>query len=363
MATEPVADDDGYIDWLDNIWRTRLKTKWSKRPSLVVGILVCPGFPMLSLTGIIESLRHAGDIGDRSRQIECQWEILGPPEGAVQSSCGLEVTPTSDYLNPNDLDYVFVIGGLLSQLETAPEPHRRFLQAAHFSRARIVGVCTGVFLLAQQRMLAGRTACIHPYHQTDFQTAFPGHRLTTHEDYVMDDKIITVPGGISILSLMTMIIKKHLGSDRSSKTVHQLSLTERRAIGDFEKAGMMRHIEVKDPRIQKALVLIENGTKSGITIPEVANQLGMSERHFSRLFAKQMGMAPKSYVLVTRLRYCLWLLNNSGSSITSIAYAGGFSSCAHFSSAFRAHFGVSPTSIRSRKEQDKMTETQEMGGL
>jgi len=342
---EPNADD--YITWLDAIWNKRLQSKWSGRPSLVVGILVCPGFAMMSLSGIVESLRHAGDVGDKSRQIECQWEILGDTRKPVHSSCGLVVVPTCEYLNPNDLDYIFIIGGLLNRYNDVPARHRSYLHAANVAGVEIVGVCTGSFILAEERLLKGHSACIHPYHQKDFQFNFPGHTFTTKEDFVAGNKVTTVPGGISILSLMTELIKKHLGTDRSAKAVYQLSISERRGIGGFERTGLTQYVEVADARVQKALVLIEDSVKSQITIPQIATQLGMSERHFSRVFAKEMKVSAKSHLIVTKLKYCMWLLKNSGNSITSIAYSGGFSSCSHFSTAFRGHFGISPKAARS----------------
>ena len=46
-----------------------------KRPAssseLRVGILLWPGFPLLSLAGLCDGLRHAADIGDQSRQVRC----------------------------------------------------------------------------------------------------------------------------------------------------------------------------------------------------------------------------------------------------------------------------------------------------
>ncbi|WP_158969415.1 GlxA family transcriptional regulator [Chachezhania sediminis] len=347
---EPGSGDSDHVGPLDQIWERRLKTKRPGRPSLSVGILVCPSFSLMSLTGIVESLRHAGDFGDQSRQIDCQWEILGTAKSSVRSSCGIAIATTRDYVNPNDLDYLFVVGGLLEQAEYLPAAHRRYLQAAKAVDVTIVGVCTGIFLLAEERLLAGKTVCVHPYHLQDFALAFPGHKCTTRNDYVVDGRIITVPGGISILSLMAAIIKAHLGPDRASKAVHQLSVTGKRSLSEFERTGLMRQVSVSDPRIQKALVLIENDVKGRLSIPDLAAQLGLSPRHFSRRFAEQVGHSPKAYIQQTRLRYAMWMLSNSSNSITSIAYAAGFSSSSHFCSAFRERFGISPGSVRARHD-------------
>ncbi len=47
----------------------------------------------MSLTGFVEALRHAADIGDTSRKILCSWTIMAPGRQPVQASCGIPVTP------------------------------------------------------------------------------------------------------------------------------------------------------------------------------------------------------------------------------------------------------------------------------
>lgn len=345
----PTAREDSerdaadYVRWLDEVWERRRVV----RPrGLSVGILLWPRFPLMSLTGIVESLRHAGDFGDMSRQIEGRWEIMGQSGQPVRSSCGIEIPPTASYLYPGEFDYIFVIGGLLRQLDHAPFEHRRYIHAARQLGRTIVGVCTGSFVLAEERLLSRSVACIHPYHRRDYETAFPGHRLTTTKDFVSNDGIVTIPGGISILAYMAQIVAEHFGMDRSAKVVHQLSLPERRGLGEFERTGIIPHLEIADPRIQKAIVMIESGGDTKIGVAELAAQLGMSERHFSRLFQSEVGKSPRDYILQTRLRIATWLLQHTTKSITTIAFEAGFASPAHLSALCAKRLGITPTEIR-----------------
>jgi len=339
--SEPDAAD--YVRWLDEVWERR---RISRPHGLSVGILLWPSFPLMSLTGIVESLRHAGDFGDMSRQIEGRWEIVGQPDQPVRSSCGIEIYPTTSYLYPGEFDYIFVVGGLLGQLDHAPFGHRRYIHAARQLGCTIVGVCTGSFVLAREQLLSCAVACIHPYHSKDYETAFPGHRLTTTEDFVSNDRIVTIPGGISILAFMTQIVAEHFGTDRSAKVVHQLSLPERRGLGEFERIGINPHLEIADPRIQKAIVMIESGADTRIGVADLAAQLGMSERHFSRLFQSTVGKSPRAHILQTRLRIASWLLRHTTKSITTIAFEAGFASPAHLSTICAKRFGRTPTEIR-----------------
>jgi transcriptional regulator GlxA family with amidase domain len=62
----------------------------------------------------VDVLRLAADEGDRSRPIACAWHVMDSSKRPIQSSCGLTVDPTSALLDPQDLDYVVVVGGLLT---------------------------------------------------------------------------------------------------------------------------------------------------------------------------------------------------------------------------------------------------------
>lgn len=333
-----------YINWLDTLWSERVQPG---QYDLTVGILLWPGFSMMSLSGIVESLRHAGDFSDHSQQKHCRWKIMGQKGHKVKASCGIEIEVTQDYMNPNDFDYIFAIGGLLGEHKRAPKQHNDYLLAAAQSETTIIGVCTGVFVLARLGLLSNKTACLHPFHSEEFQLAFPGHKMTTQQDYVIDKNRITVPGGISILSLMAAIIKQHCGPNRASKTVYQLSLSEKRILSEFDKTRLSGFRDVRDPRIQKALVLIEDRVRKKANEMNIAHNVGLSDRHFSRLFKEQTGFSPKQYIVQTRLRYANWLLTNTTLSITSIALETGFTDCAHFSNSYRNQYKHSPKETRN----------------
>lgn len=311
--------------------------------ALSAAILLWPNFPLMSLAGIVESLRHAGDLGDRSRQRFVRWDILG---GRTRSSCGLSVEATADYVNPRCYDYLFVIGGLLRDLDRVPDRHLDYLHLARRAGCTIVGVCTGSFVLAAEGLLDGCTACVHPYHRADFETAFPRVKAVSDVDFEIAGKVVTVPGGISILPLMTRLIGRSFGPDRSAKTVHQLSLSARRAEAGADPSGMTRQLTITDPRIQTALVVLESRASRNPSIGALARSLGLSERHFLRLFRAHVGTSPKDYLVDQKLRAAVWLLRNSGASVTSIAYSTGFSSGASLADHCRRRLKTTPSALR-----------------
>lgn len=341
--------DADYIRWLDSLWAERLLAARDRKPDISVGILLWPTFPMMSLTGVVEPLRHAADFADNSRPIHCRWSIMGRPGYGVVASCGIRVCADAPYINPTDFDYIVVIGGLLPHLQAAPASHRDYIRVAASAGVPIIGACTGAFVLAQEGLLVGRKAAIHPFHAEDFRVAFPRQPFSTRDDFLIEDGRVTVPGGVSVLSLMTELIRKHCGPDRAAKAVYQLSLSDQKTMSafDHERVSAFRH--VGDARVQRAIVLIESRKGRDVSPERIAGTIGLSPRQFIRLFQAHIGMTPKHFILETRLRYVRFLLDNSVLPVTAIAHETGFSDSAHLATAFRKKYQSSPSEFRHRR--------------
>lgn len=85
-----------------------------------------------------------------------------------------------------------------------------------------------------------------------------------------------------------------------------------------------------------------------LSLARVARAVGISERHLTRVFA-EAGTSPAKYVLESRLARAQELLADpahAATPIADVAASVGFVSAAHFSRAFRQHFGCSPRDAR-----------------
>lgn len=81
----------------------------------------------------------------------------------------------------------------------------------------------------------------------------------------------------------------------------------------------------------------------------LAEQAGMSEFHFNRLFKRATGMPPSQYLIKLRLDAARRLLRETKQSVITIANHVGYSNPSHFAQLFRKETGLAPTDYRRQR--------------
>ncbi|WP_055585966.1 helix-turn-helix domain-containing protein, partial [Peterkaempfera griseoplana] len=83
-----------------------------------------------------------------------------------------------------------------------------------------------------------------------------------------------------------------------------------------------------------------------LDVPALARIAHVSPAHFSRTFRATFGETPHRYLQRRRVERAMFLLRESGRSVTDICYLVGFESPGTFSRTFRDIVGRSPREYR-----------------
>jgi AraC family transcriptional regulator len=110
---------------------------------------------------------------------------------------------------------------------------------------------------------------------------------------------------------------------------------------DVDLTGRMANWQLK-----RAIEFIESHAFEDIGLAELASSTGLPPHYFCRIFRKTVGMPPYRYLLNCRMEAAKKLLATSDLGITGIALEVGFSSHAHFSTAFKRIVGQTPVAYR-----------------
>ncbi len=106
---------------------------------------------------------------------------------------------------------------------------------------------------------------------------------------------------------------------------------------------------VLHPAVRKALTLLGRSLDEVPKIDALARHAGVSGSRLMHLFASEVGLPVRRYVLWLRLKRAAEAVTG-GASLTEAAYAGGFADGAHLSRTFRDMFGMSPSLVLPRLE-------------
>ena len=317
-------------------------------PILRIGFILANNFTLSAFSLFVDALRLAGDEGDLSRPIRCQWPVMAAHTEPVRSSCGMLVTPSSALLPPDELDYVVVVGGLLRHGPALAPAARANLRSAAAAGTPLIGVCTGSFLLCREGLMAGRRACVSWFHYQDFKDEFPEQDAVADRLFLVDRDRITCSGGSNVADLAVHLIKRHVGPAQAQKAQHVMLLSRIRSADDAQPHPPIASAgNQSDEKVHRALLLMEQNLGAPLPMDEVARRVSLSPRQLERRFQQVLGVCPTAAYRELRMRYASWLLNNTALSVTEVAIEAGFADGAHFSRQFRGAFGHPPSLHRS----------------
>jgi transcriptional regulator GlxA family with amidase domain len=198
--------------------------------------------------------------------------------------------------------------------------------------------------------MKGRRSCVSWYHYQDFLEAFPTQEVIADRLFLADGPRITCAGGAGAAALATYLIEQHLGRAVAQKA-SQVLMFDRTRSGSEAQPHPPLSESVTEPRVRRALLLMEQNLARPIAVAAVAAELGLSARQLERLCRHHVGMGPASLYRQLRMRYANWLIENTDRSVTDIANEAGFADCAHFSRQFKDAYGLSPTSRRLQPQR------------
>lgn len=107
--------------------------------------------------------------------------------------------------------------------------------------------------------------------------------------------------------------------------------------------------ERSSSQIEQAIRFICLNLNEHLTVEAVAEAVGLSASHLTRLFRTTVGISPYEYIILQRMDRAKTLLSTTDEPVKTIAFEVGYSSETTFSAAFTEKTGVSPRYYRKLK--------------
>ncbi len=309
---------------------------------LDITFLVLADSSLMTVASSLEPLRAANRICGRELY---RWQFVSSTHEPPQMTCGLPLA-TSGRFDPNQCgDVLIIIAGFNVLIHANPNLLSRVRRASRSSKRFIGGMESGSWVLAQAGLLNGRKATTHWEDFEDFSNRFPKVKMRT-DRYVIDGRFFTTGGASPSFDFMLHLVRCRQGYTAALDVASVFIYDQSHAAADAQPLVSLGDLNRQEPRVAKAIQLMEEHFEAPMRIVEIAKIIGVSTKTLEILFRTNVEMTPGAYYLSLRLSAVRRLLLDTRVSMTDIAIRTGFSSNAALSRAFRNHFGKSPQQFR-----------------
>lgn len=219
------------------------------------------------------------------------------------------------------------------------------LRAAHRRGARIVSICTGAFVLAQAGLLDGRRATTHWRRTAQLADTFPQVHVDADVLYIDHGDVATSAGSGAGIDLCLHLVRSDHGAAYAAQIARSMVLPPHREGSQLQYVAQSVPTSTDDslaPILQWALARL--GTE--LTVSQLAERAGLSNRTLARRFTRQLGTSPGQWLLNQRLDAARALLEQTTLPVEAIATRVGLSSAVNLRRRFRTTLGTTPGAYR-----------------
>ncbi|MFE0462974.1 GlxA family transcriptional regulator [Kitasatospora sp. NPDC058965] len=317
-----------------------------------VVIAAFPGVELLDVTGPAEVFSVASRLLPSGRR-GYRVEVAAARAGELTTSAGLRLVADLSLAEVRGrVDTLLVPGAMeLAAGRAEAVVDREMVQwvvRAAPSARRVAGVCAGSHILAAAGLLDGLPATTHWLTCDLLAARHPAVSVDPDPIFVRAGRIWTCAGVTAALDLALAMVAEDHGHALALEVARAMVMYLKRPGGQSQFSVPLAQQEPTDDRIVQLLHWITEHLAEDLPVPRLAEQLHLSERHFSRLFRRHTGRTPVAYLEAARVEAARRLLEETDRGLPDIAAASGLGSVESMHRGFRRQLGASPAEYRRR---------------
>ena len=243
---------------------------------------------------------------------------------------------------------MFLVPGGLGVNKVCENP-----QFIHQIRARaerskkVISICTGAFVLAKSGLLRGKSCTTHWSRTEELIEQYPDLKVKPDAIFIQDDNVYTSAGITAGIDLALALVEEDYGSTMALEIARMLVLYMRRSGGQSQFSAPLELRSKAGEEFSQLHDWILENVESPLLIEDLAEQVMMSPRNFSRIFSEKTGMTPGKYVELMRLGKARELLESGKQAVEAIARISGFQKEERMRRVFIRSMGITPSQYRT----------------
>jgi transcriptional regulator GlxA family with amidase domain len=314
-----------------------------------VVILTFPGMQSLDAVGPFETFAGATRVAESMGRSQGYRITLASTDGKpvrAESGIGLCTSPLPD--SSERIDTLVLPGGDGVAAARTDRALTEWIAAAAPRCRRVATVCTGAFLAAEVGLLRGRRVTTHWARADKLAKEFPLINVDPDPIYIRDGKYWSSAGVTAGIDLALTLVETDLGTDVAQTVARWLVMFLHRPGGQTQFASPVWMPRAERSAVRTVQNLVESDPGADHHIPAMASAAAMSARHFSRVFAAEVGEAPGRFVERVRTEAARRELETTEDTLDVIARRCGFGTAETLRRVFQRRIGVAPDSYRRR---------------
>ncbi|XHS76579.1 GlxA family transcriptional regulator [Burkholderiaceae bacterium UC74_6] len=314
---------------------------------MLVALLACPKVQLLDVAGPADVFAEAcQQLGD-PKAYRLQLISTGPRQ--IRSSCGLSLmADTTLASHRGAIDTLLVAGSADVDMLVRNKVAHAWIARQSRKVRRLGSVCSGAFCLANAGLLDGKTVTTHWRFAERLSAEHPQVNVSADAIFLRDGALYTSAGVTAGMDLALALVEEDHGRDLALRVARQLVMFLKRPGGQSQYSAHLAAQTAERSSIRQVQERVLRQLTADLSVPALAAQAGMSERHFARVFRSEAGLSPAEFVEKARIDAARRMLEDSPAPLKRVADAVGYANVDGFRRAFQRRVGVAPTEYRLR---------------
>ena len=294
-------------------------------------------------------------------EVAVPWEVFGVPrpglidppyqvticvtEPGAAAAAGFIPTAATG-LDGLELAETVIVPACADVDEPPPPGLVQALRSAYARGARIVGLCSGAFALAEAGLLDGRRATTHWMYAERLSRRYPSVQVDPAILYTTGEQVYTSAGTAAGIDLCLELVRRDHGSHVANEVARRLVVAPHRA------ADQAQFVPVPVPEndgaagLGPALEWARAHLDEHITLADLAGRAHISPRTLIRRFEGEYGVTPSQWLRRERLRRAQELLEMTSMPVDQVAHTSGYGTAASMRQSFARDLHTSPAAYR-----------------
>jgi len=329
--------------------------KVSKTKRLSVNLLIYPHVLATGVTLPIEMLLAGEAFARRYDKsvIKLNTQFLSETSTSIKSRAGItmiaDVTLDDESQASMSIPDIIIVPSLWRNPRPVLKNHPKlitWLKACWQQGSTLIGVGTGVCFLAESGLLDNHSATTHWHYVEQFKRDYPQVDLKPDFFITQSERIYCAASLNALADIMVHLIAQHYGKAAAQNVERNFSHEIRKPYEEqrYLEGAVDRHA---DELIAEIQFWLRTHLNTELTLTEIVEQFGMSQRSFTRRFKAATGVRATQYWQQLRIESAKELLASSNLTIQEIADQVGYQDQGHLTRLFKQDLNLTPKAYRA----------------